>query len=104
MQYGPSIKVGIFFTEPWWVTGEDKNGEKFDIVGGQSYTDLPIRTVAYPSYGMNSEAPSNTLIASHCWTNDAERSGSLIRTGKKNYEDQLEHLVLSNLATIHNTT
>jgi len=104
LQYGPSIKVGILFTEPWWTTGKDKKGEEFNIVGGQSYTDLPIRTVVYPSYGVNSETPSNTLIASYCWTNDAERLGSLIGTGKKNYEEQLEHLVLSNLAAIHNTT
>ena len=104
LQYGPSIKVGILFTDPWWTTGEDKHGEKFNIVGGQSYTDLPIRTVVYPSYGVYSETPSNTLIASYCWTNDAERLGSLIGTGKEHYDDQLEHLVLSNLAAIHNTT
>nr|QAA96039.1 L-amino acid oxidase 4 [synthetic construct] len=103
LQYGPSIKIGILFKEPWWTTGQDKNGEKFDLVGGQSYTDLPIRTVVYPSYGVNTNAPSNTLIASYCWTNDAERMGSLIGTGKKTYEEQLEHLVLSNLAAVHNT-
>lgn len=104
MQYGPSIKVGILFNEPWWTTGKDNSGEDFGIVGGQSFTDLPIRTVVYPSYGVNTQAPSNTLIASYCWTNDAERMGSLIGTGKQNFEDQLKHLVLSNLAAVHNTT
>jgi len=104
LQYGPSIKVGILFNEPWWTTGKDKNNEPFDIVGGQSYTDLPIRTVVYPSYGVNGQEPSNTLIASYCWTNDAERLGSLIGTGKQNFEDQLKHLMLSNLAAVHNTT
>jgi monoamine oxidase len=97
LQYGPSIKVGILFTEPWWTTD-------FGIVGGQSYTDLPIRTVVYPSYGAHTDTPSNTLIASYCWTNDAERLGSLIRTGQKKYEEQLEYLVLSNLAAVHGKT
>ena len=103
LEYGPSIKIGILFTEPWWTTGQDKDGQNFDIVGGQSFTDLPIRTVVYPSYGVNSTAPSHTLIASYCWTNDAERMGALIGTGKKSYDEQLEHLVLSNLAAVHNT-
>ncbi|KAF8153859.1 hypothetical protein B0H34DRAFT_661915 [Crassisporium funariophilum] len=102
LDYGPSIKVGMRFNETWWTIGQDKSGEKFDIVGGQSYTDLPIRTVVYPSYGVNSSTPSKTLIASYCWTTDAERLGSLIKTGEKKYEDQLKHLMLSNMAAVHN--
>ncbi|KAJ3510580.1 hypothetical protein NLJ89_g4592 [Agrocybe chaxingu] len=102
LQYGPSIKIGILFKEPWWTTGQDKDGLKFNIIGGQSYTDLPIRTVVYPSHGAGTDAPSNTLIASYCWTNDAERLGSLINTGKDTYEKQLKALVLSNLAEVHN--
>ena len=41
LQYGPSVKVGMRFTTPWW---ETKLPMK--IHGGQSFTDLPIR-VAY---------------------------------------------------------
>ncbi|KAF8147675.1 flavin-containing amine oxidoreductase-domain containing protein [Crassisporium funariophilum] len=104
LEYGPSIKVGIRFTDSWWTTGVDKEGTPFNIVGGQSYTDLPIRTVVYPSYGVDSETPSNTLIASYCWTNDAERLGSLIKTGEEKFEAQLKTLVLSNLAAVHNVT
>jgi len=104
LQYGPSIKIGILFTEAWWTTGVDKNGDPFNIVGGQSYTDLPIRTVVYPSYGAYTDEASKTLIASYCWTNDAERLGSLIGTGAQNYDDQLEALVLNNLALVHNVT
>lgn len=104
LQYGPSIKVGILFTEAWWTTGKDKDGNDFGIVGGQSYTDLPIRTVVYPSYGAYTAEASKTLIASYCWTNDAERLGSLIRTGEEDVEKQLKHLVLSNLAEVHNVT
>ena len=100
--YGPSIKIGIQFTEPWWTTGEDRDGNKFDIVGGQSFTDLPIRTVVYPSYGVYSDTPPTTLIASYCWTYDAERLGAFIGTGQQEYEDQLKALVLADLATVHN--
>ncbi|KAF9560294.1 amine oxidase [Agrocybe pediades] len=103
-QYGPSIKIGMLFSEPWWTTGNDKDGEPIKIVGGQSYTDLPIRTVVYPSYGAYTDEPSRTLIASYCWTNDAERLGSLIGTGAPTYEAQLETLVLNNLALVHNVT
>lgn len=101
LQYGPSIKIGIQFTEPWWTTGVDKDGKPIGIVGGQSFTDLPIRTVVYPSYGVNTPGspPSNVLIASYCWTNDAERMGNLINTGA---DELLKDLVLRNLATVHN--
>ncbi|KAG1747906.1 uncharacterized protein EDB91DRAFT_1235818 [Suillus paluster] len=95
LQYGPSIKVGIRFQSAWWT-------DRFGIVGGQSFTDLPIRTIVYPSYGVDSSSPSTVLIASYCWTNDAERLGSLIGTGKTEYDEQLKELVLRNLAEVHN--
>jgi len=97
LQYGPLVKIGMRFKSAWWT-------EKFGIVGGQSYTDLPIRTIVYPSYGVDSSTPSTVLIASYCWTNDAERLGSLINTGKAEYTDQLKDLVLCNLAEVHNLT
>ena len=40
LQYGAAIKVGIKFSCPWWETKLEK-----PIHGGQSYTDLPLRTV-----------------------------------------------------------
>ena len=39
LQYGPSVKVGIKFSAPWWETALPMK-----IHGGQSFTDLPIRT------------------------------------------------------------
>ncbi|KAG1869404.1 hypothetical protein DFJ58DRAFT_855718 [Suillus subalutaceus] len=95
LQYGPSIKVGMRFRSAWWT-------ELFDIIGGQSSTDLPIRTIVYPSYGAESSTPSMVLIASYCWSNDAERLGALINTSKIEYEEQLKELVLRNLAEVHN--
>ena len=41
------------FNETWCTNGHDRDGNLFNIVGGQSFTDLPIRTVVYPSYGVS---------------------------------------------------
>ncbi|KAI6126499.1 hypothetical protein F5141DRAFT_1247376 [Pisolithus sp. B1] len=90
LQYGPSVKIAILFKEAWWTT-------KLDIVGGQSFTDLPIRTIVYPSYGVGPNA-SRVLIASYCWTTDAERLGSLATPEKV---EVLKELVLRNLAEVH---
>ena len=96
LDYGPATKIGMRFKSPWWKA--DKQ------VGGQSSTDLPIRTVVYPSYGDNQE--SNVLLISYCWTSDAEKLGNLINTkcadttpiGGKSVIDEL---VLRNVAAIH---
>jgi monoamine oxidase len=94
LDYGPSIKVGIKFKSQWWT-------EKFNIVGGQSFTDRPIRTIVYPSYGTSKPPLTTVLIASYCWTYDAERTGALIATGEKYYDAQLKALVLRDLADVH---
>ncbi|KAI6045459.1 amine oxidase [Pisolithus marmoratus] len=91
LQYGPSIKIAIRFDKPWWTT-------ELGIVGGQSFTDLPIRTIVYPSYGDKSCTPSTVLIASYTWTTDAERLGALAKLDKT---DVLKELVLRNLAEVH---
>ncbi|KAI5988635.1 hypothetical protein EDC04DRAFT_2588696 [Pisolithus marmoratus] len=91
LEYGPSVKIAIHFKEPWWTT-------KLGIVGGQSFTDLPIRTIVYPSYGVDSNTPSTVLIASYCWTTDAERLSSLAMPEQ---QDVLKGLVLRNLAEAH---
>ncbi|KAG1745341.1 uncharacterized protein EDB91DRAFT_1345683 [Suillus paluster] len=69
---------------------------------GQSFTDLSIRIAVYPSDGVDSCAPSAVLNASYCWTNDAERLGPLINTGKTEYNEQLKEIVLRNLEEVHN--
>ncbi|KAI5981888.1 hypothetical protein F5J12DRAFT_750746 [Pisolithus orientalis] len=91
LEYGPSVKIAIRFKEPWWTT-------KLGIVGGQSFTDLPIRTIVYPSYGVDSDTPSTVLIASYSWTSDAERLGTLAGPDKVGV---LKGLVLRNLAEAH---
>ncbi|KAI6106546.1 hypothetical protein EDD16DRAFT_1523887 [Pisolithus croceorrhizus] len=91
LQYGPSVKTAILFKEAWWT-------DKLGIVGGQSFTDLPIRTIVYPSYGAGPLAASRVLIASYCWTSDAERLSSLATPQEIGV---LTELVLRNLADVH---
>jgi monoamine oxidase len=96
LQYGPATKTGMRFESAWWK--EDKQ------IGGQSFTDLPIRTVVYPSYGDNQE--SNVLLSSYCWTGDAEKLGSLINAqgaddAPIDARKALDELVLRDLAAVH---
>lgn len=91
LDYGPSIKIAILFKSDWWY-------QKLGIIGGQSFTDLPIRTIVYPSYGVDSPTPSKVLIASYSWTTDASRLGALASEGQR---DVLKELVLRNLADAH---
>jgi monoamine oxidase len=44
--YSPSIKIGLQFKRRFWEEDEA-------IYGGISYTDLPIRQIAYPNTGFN---------------------------------------------------
>jgi len=96
LQYGPSIKIGMKFSEAWWETLERP------IHGGQSYTDLPLRTIVYPSYPDNPtpDTRSKVLIVSYCWTQDAERLGALIHSDGT-AEPELIDLVFRNLAAVH---
>ena len=105
LDYGPAIKIGIKFKTAWWVTAMDKEGKPINIVGGQSYTDRPLRTIVYPSYSFSDPVPTETttvLIASYCWTYDAERLGALIGTGETQYDRQLLTLAIRDLAAVHN--
>jgi monoamine oxidase len=46
LPYAGSVKVGLQFKRRFWEEDEA-------IYGGISYTDLPIRQIAYPNYGFN---------------------------------------------------
>ncbi|KAK2462142.1 hypothetical protein APHAL10511_005840 [Amanita phalloides] len=100
LNYGPSIKIGMQFQSAWWTTGKDKRDNILNIIGGQTYTDRPLRTVVYPSYGDVQDGNTPVLIASYCWTEDAERFAALIEKDKQS----LVRLVLKELAEIHNVT
>jgi len=94
LQYGPAIKIGVRWDKPWW-----QDQIEFPIVGGQSFTDLPLRTIVYPSYPAGAEK-SGTLIVSYCWTQDAERLGALIgQDGQA--APKLIQMVIRDLAAVH---
>lgn len=97
LDYGPAVKVGMQFQTAWWTTGQDLNGQTLNIVGGQTYTDTPLRTVVYPSFG-NPAGNTTTLIASYTWSEDATRLSALVA----NDPDTLQELTLRELAQIHN--
>lgn len=98
LEYGPAIKIGIQFDSAWWSTD-------LNIVGGQSFTDFPVRRVVYPSYGLQGPGQDGNavLIASYCWTDDAEFWASLIKNfnAEDPANDRLTTLVLRDLATVH---
>jgi len=98
LNYGPSVKIGMQFRTAWWTVGNDKQGNPLNIIGGQTYTDRPLRTVVYPSFGDVNAGKTTTLIASYCWTEDSTRLGALINNDHK----FLSKLVLKELADIHN--
>ncbi|KZT10365.1 amine oxidase [Laetiporus sulphureus 93-53] len=94
---GPATKIGVKFTDAWWQ--DPKIMKKYGpIVGGQSFTDRMVRTVVYPSYGVNTDTPSAVLIVSYAWTNDSLRWGSLFGASTS---DQLKEIVCRDLAAMH---
>jgi monoamine oxidase len=100
LQYDSATKVGIKFAKRWWedpaVMGNGKT-----IQGGQSTTDLPIRTCVYPSNGLNCANPPGVLIASYTWAQDARRMGSLTQENGTQGDKILLDLTLDNLAKMH---
>jgi monoamine oxidase len=88
LHYDHSVKIAIKFKTRWW---EIIN----KIYGGKSSTDLPIRTIVYPSYGYDAEG-GGVLIVSYTWAQDAARMGVLEKDTQK-----LKDLCLSNLAVVH---
>lgn len=100
LTYTPSIKIGLQFKSAWW--------EKLDIVGGQSSTDRPIRDIVYPSYGPDpshrNNKKSNCMIAAYNGMQDSQRLGGLMKGRNTPEEKILLHLVMRDLAVVHNKT
>jgi monoamine oxidase len=92
LNYGSSTKIGLQFRTAWWTTKLAS-----PIIGGQTYTDSPLRTIVYPSFGDVANGKTTTLIASYCWTDDVERLGALINRDT----ETLTRLVLRELTRIH---
>ncbi|RUS23798.1 flavin-containing amine oxidoreductase-domain containing protein, partial [Jimgerdemannia flammicorona] len=85
LNYNNSAKIFLQFKRRFW--------EDIDIKGGVSSADLKIRTVVYPSYGLESNDKS-VLLASYTWANDAARWG-------ENTDEDVVELALRDLETLH---
>lgn len=92
--YAPVVKVGLKFRSRWWE-------EICGIKGGQSLTDRLVRTVVYPSYGIDDPSADAVLLASYAWRQDAQRLGSLMNGHNTADEKLLIDLVLNDLTALH---
>ncbi|XP_071743759.1 L-amino-acid oxidase isoform X1 [Lepeophtheirus salmonis] len=59
----PSVKVVLTFNTPFW--------EKLGIKGGKSVTDLPSKSIVYPSFSF--KGGLGVLLVSYTWGHDAFR-------------------------------
>jgi len=70
LAYDISVKVGLAFTSRWWEKAP------WNVLGGSDSTDLPSRTIVYPSNGIGDTGRA-FIIASYTWSQDALRFGSM---------------------------
>lgn len=101
LHYDCSVKVGIRFKKQWWRL------LSYNITGGTSSTDRPIRTCVYPSYGLQTDPETpGVLMVSYTWAQDATRIGALVqgsdfKTRKYPEERELIDLLFRDLANLH---
>ncbi|OCH90038.1 amine oxidase [Obba rivulosa] len=99
LHYDASTKVAVKFAARWW---EDPTVMDTGVIkGGQSSTDLPIRTCVYPSYGLSCPEAPGVLLASYTWAQDARRLGGLCQPQDTPSGEQLLELTLDNLEKLH---
>ncbi|PBK92484.1 hypothetical protein ARMGADRAFT_930202 [Armillaria gallica] len=99
LRYDSSCKVGIRFSSRWWQTLATGS-----ITGGQTKTDRVVRTVVFPSYGVDDPNADAVMIASYTWSQDAARVGGLIN-GRNTVDEQfLIDNILKDLAALHDVT
>jgi len=82
-----AVKVALGFRSRFW---ERPGLYSEGMRGGQSNTDLPVRSVVYPSFGIG-EPGSSYILASYCWQNDADKFSHL--TQEQMFEVCLQHVV-----------
>ncbi|KAK6538585.1 hypothetical protein TWF694_010163 [Orbilia ellipsospora] len=93
LHYDLSVKVAIKFTESWWI--QDCQIGTVAPHGGSGSTDLPIRTVVYPSWYDGPGVPA-VLLASYTWSQDSTRIGALAKDPVA-----LRRQVVEDLARLH---
>lgn len=82
-----AVKIALGFKTRFW---EGAGPHSAHMAGGQSNTDLPVRSVVYPSFGIGEPGPAY-LLASYCWQNDADKFAHL--TEQQMFDACLRHLV-----------
>ncbi|KAK3990704.1 hypothetical protein QBC44DRAFT_368672 [Cladorrhinum sp. PSN332] len=103
LAYGQSCKVGIKFSHAWWIYSLPKDRQI--KTGGLGHSDLHIRTLVYPSYNiLVTEDEPAVLLVSYTWQQDAERIGSIISRDSPNNEEELQKLLIRELARLHSTS
>ena len=97
LSYGPSTKVAIKFSRPWWITDCGITS------AGVGSTDELIRTCVYPSYNLDDgDQNPAVLLCSYSWRQDSLRIGSLVHSDSPRGEGELKELLLQGLARLHN--
>ncbi|KAH8662544.1 flavin-containing amine oxidase [Xylariales sp. PMI_506] len=96
LRYDPAGKIGLTFKTRWWEQGDTP------IIGGQSYTDLPIRRTVYPSYGVDTEGAAGAMLASYTWGQDSARLGAWYDDSDS--EEYILNITLRDLARLNNVT
>lgn len=109
LQYDVSCKIAIQFSKAWWRTDAGVTAK-----GCVSGSDLPIRSVVYPSWTDDSnENDPTVLIVSYSWGQDAVRMGSLIHSDSTSdcfpetdspLDSARLSIVLNNLAEMYSKT
>jgi len=96
-----SVKIAIRFRTRFW-----EHDSNYPILGGQTFTDLPIRKIIYPSHGIDCINVTGTILVSYTWGQDAKRIGSRVKPKVPSQvvdmsEDELIEDVLDQLTLIH---
>lgn len=81
-----AVKVALGFRSRFW---ERPGPYSQGMAGGQSNTDLPVRSVVYPSFGIDEPGPAY-ILASYCWQNGADKFAHL--TQDQMFEACLQHV------------
>lgn len=85
-----AVKIALGFKSRFW---EQPGPYSQGMKGGQSDTDLNVRSVVYPSFGIGEPGPAY-LLGSYCWQDDADKFLHLS-------EEQLLDAALRDVARLH---
>jgi monoamine oxidase len=97
LTYDSAGKIGMSFRTRWW---EDPAVLSTPIIGGQSFTDRPMRRCVYPSYGLNLSNAPGAMIGSYTWSQDSDRLGAFYQSADQ--QAFITHAILQDLARLHN--